>query len=744
MTGRSRPARTSALPLRSRNNNISYREQSLGYEDEVEQSEPSPIHRPRRSSRKRRRRVDDEDFSESPNDAQVLDGVDSPVVPNHISHQLAKRKSSSSRASRDMNPRQGAGSSGPNKSLGIKRAIDTSKRDEKNADGEACDFGVSRLGGRVPPWQTLPYEILLQIFQYAWYPLVNEDFYPDPIITSGWLLKTALLCKGFAEPALAALYYTPPLSPPSRAHKFLNSLDVQHANSYVNYRGMVKHLNIEAREILCRKYQGRKPITLGRLLCLTPQARTVGLHLTSDPPARRKGTYFQYKALGKLWSYQPDLFHALFINQVRLHDWTWNVKLAQQLRCPDMLYDDYHTWKSFQTLKSLTLVNAYDPIDTEKFTRSTSVLPHLTTITFQNAQIEDSQILETLPKTLKVIKFINCPLLDSLNLAEFLKTHGSDLRELVLDHNNSLDLFFLQQLRASCPKLEKIKMDLRFYNTHFTYNDSEPKFDALLSDGCIPYWPETLQRVEFFHLRKWDTTAAKTFFRSLTGSAARLPDLRYIDIKASLAESNWRDRITFRNKWISMMEKVFQRVSAPPDPRLRSLATFEEHREEYRVPSRLAGVDATVDGLALRKGTDEFSQVQVTSPSAGCSSGSSDEPLASKRRSTRLTTRSDDQLATRPRARKRRKRKRKIDEDSSSEEDSALEDTGTNENSPNSLGDDDTDIFIQGMCDVVRVVIDNLRPMEEHLDESAFLDDEISGDEDWNGDDELGGGASAW
>ncbi|KAL8867015.1 MAG: hypothetical protein Q9198_008677, partial [Flavoplaca austrocitrina] len=45
--------------------------------------------------------------------------------------------------------------------------------------------------------------------------------------------------------------------------------------------------------------------------------------------------------------------------------------------------------------------------------------------------------------------------------------------------------------------------------------------------------------------------------------------------------------------------------------------------------------------------------------------------------------------------------------------------------------DDDKDLFIQGMCDVVRVAIDNLRPTEEHLNETNFLDDEISGDEDY-------------
>ena len=35
---------------------------------------------------------------------------------------------------------------------------------------------------------------------------------------------------------------------------------------------------------------------------------------------------------------------------------------------------------------------------------------------------------------------------------------------------------------------------------------------------------------------------------------------------------------------------------------------------------------------------------------------------------------------------------------------------------------------------MVDVLIDNLRPIEEQLNEDNFLDDEISGDEDWNED----------
>ncbi|KAL8922008.1 MAG: hypothetical protein Q9208_005462 [Pyrenodesmia sp. 3 TL-2023] len=734
MSGRGRPARTAALPLRSRGQRISYRESTSDTDDDDGISEPGPIDPPRRSSRKRRRRTEDEDYPDSPGDARSDGRVESSQSAGYINCQPSRAKLASSRAGHDTKPRRGAGSGNIKMTLGAKRAINSGRKSVTASQGESHDCDIPRPGSTIPRWQTLPYEILLSVFQYAWYPLVKDDYYPSTIITSGWLVKTALLCKGFAEPALGALYYAPPLSPPSRTHKLLASLSKQNEKSYLNYRALIKHLDIAAEELLCRKYHGLDPIKLGELLSSTPQVRSVGLHLISDNPAWRKGLTF-IKPLGKRWvSHQPDPFHELSDdsnNDIRLLHWTWNFSLERQTQSSKAPLLGYHRWKAFQTLKSLEFVNCNGLEHTERFARSTSVLSRLATITFQNVEIENAKILEALPRDLRVLRFSNCLMLDSWNLGDLLRTHGGNLRELVLEHNSSLDLLFLQELRANCPKLEKINMDLRFYNVHFTYNDSEPKFDLLLPEGCIPAWPMTLQRIEFFHLRKWDIAAADTFFESLTGSAAALPDLRYIDIKASLAESSWRDRISFRNKWIRKMEMVFKRTSAPPNPWLKSLETFKRHKDAFRNSRGSDEMNHTTNRATDREDRDNLSHIRVQIPSASGSSDSSDEPLASKRRSSRLKVCSDDQPANRPPARKRRKRRRKDDEDSSSEEDSALEDINSNEYLQLSPADDDKDVHVQGMCNVVRVAIDNLRPTEEHLDESNFLDDEISGDEDY-------------
>ncbi|KAI4244402.1 MAG: hypothetical protein L6R42_010465 [Xanthoria sp. 1 TBL-2021] len=138
-----------------------------------------------------------------------------------------------------------------------------------------------------------------------------------------------------------------------------------------------------------------------------------------------------------------------------------------------------------------------------------------------------------------------------------------------------------------------------------------------------------------------------------------------------------------------------------------------------------------------------LSHVEIQSGASTSISSDSDAPLASRLRSKRPAARSDSQISlqhtSRPiRRRRKPKRKRNSDDDSSTEEDSALEDLNLHDDSPRIPDDDDDQhLFIQGMCDVVRVAIDNLRPTEEHLNESNFLDDEISGDEDWVGDDDV-------
>lgn len=75
---------------------------------------------------------------------------------------------------------------------------------------------------RIPPWQTLPYQILLEIMQYAAYP-----FYHGASRDTGnvrWLLNVSELCSTFHEACISALTTAPPLFPASRAHWLIGLL----------------------------------------------------------------------------------------------------------------------------------------------------------------------------------------------------------------------------------------------------------------------------------------------------------------------------------------------------------------------------------------------------------------------------------------------------------------------------------------------------------------------------------------
>ncbi|KAL9004175.1 MAG: hypothetical protein Q9188_002990 [Gyalolechia gomerana] len=732
------------MPLRARKSKISYREPSSDRNDDYEGHEPSPSNRRLRSSSKRRRTADNDtvsnsgdlDFMRHSTQSTTSRRRNNPrkasTKPSQIDHERHSRRAALSR------PVRGA--------LGAKRFANTNKKSVLKEDIKAQESDILQLGGRAPPWDTLPYEILVQIFKYAAYPLVTEFFQPSSSTTSGWLLKVALLCKGFAEPALSALYYAPPLCRPPRAHKLLASLSSQNESSFLNYRAKIKYLDVED-DVLCRKYEGQEPVELGDFLSSSPQVRGIGIHSLSDLAVNHKSTVFSTKTQGKRAPYQSGLFVAIHNNDIRLSEWTWNGLLMPRSHTPLIELIKYHQWKEFESLKNLTFFHFHRRYEVETVARSTSPLQHLRSVRFKNVTIENVEDLKQLARSLEVLEFTNCASLESLSLAQLLASHGSELRELVLDHNDALDLKFLQDLATYCPKLEILKMDLRFFNTHFTYTDLDPKFDHLLEDTIVPTWPQTLQRIELFHLRRWDTSAANTFFSSLVDSAEMLLDLRHIDIKASIGESNWRDRISFRNKWVSRIERVFKRDSAPPDPRLRSLSIFEAYKQEFKLSGSLAGNSSKIIRDISGK-SKRFSHIQVESSCSNDASGDSDVPLASSRRSVRLQNRPEEPVKENSvphQPRKRVKRKRRTSEDSSSEEDSALEDVDTAEESQILQEDGGEDLYIQGMCDVVRVAIDNLRPTEEHLDESYFLDDEISGDEDWNGDDNTrGGGGYAW
>lgn len=616
--------------------------------------------------------------------------------------------------------------------------------------GDTC----TQFTGKTMPWPTLPYHILLAVFDYASRPLVDDMFQPTASIK--WLYHVAFCCKAFVEPALSALYYSPPLHPPSRAHRLLSHLASHMDTATFNYGAKIKYLDIEASSTLLHKFVGWDPLDLGALVSHTPQLRGVAIHLRSDSLAWRKSGSSRSVA-GSKAAYHSSMITAFQENKVMLQDWTWNDSLAKQSQSafPLTQMKDVHMTAPFQTLQSLTLVNyPAGPIEKgrlheDMLAEAINTLPKLTDLHFKMSTV-NKRLLSKLPHGLKTLEIVECPVLKSSALDSFLAAKGGNIRQLVLDHNQSLNLSFLTDLAQNCPQLEVLKADLRYFRTLNVTRNTDPKYDALLLDGQRPTWPVTLQSLELFHLRKWNLHTAELFFSSLTDSAEMLPHLRQLKIKASLDESGWRERIAFRDNWTDKLQRVFLRNPSTPNPHLKSLSAFEHFKTLQK------GVKTTSWGkqrqtLTRTKASHlsngdmiKASRVEVALQSTlkDASESDSDAPLVKVRRSTRAKPQREDmyKLSTSPPLcpRAPRRRRRRKNPDDSSSEDSAIDDDGMPEpdnTQRTSSVAHDAELYVQGLCDVVDVVIDNLRPTEEHLREDDFLDEEVSGDEDWNGDD---------
>ena len=623
--------------------------------------------------------------------------------------------------------------------------------------------------GKTPAWQTLPYHILVQIFHYTAQRLVDEGQLSQASIT--WLLRTARVCKAFCEPALTVLYYNPPLDPPRRAHSLLAHLQGQDDHSMFNYRAKVKYLDVQISFTLCRRYQGQY-LEIAELLAVAPQLRGLGMHRVEDmlKATAMIGEPITSRSVRVL----KDTIEALQLHKPILRQWKWNGVASKGRKIFDL--HKIHRTMPFQALQRLILAHFDAGKSQEKppekpeqeLATSISALPDLTELRFVLCNDLNAKLLPLLPHGLRVLEISDCPI-DSKSMGSFLSSHGQKLCRLILDHNQSLNLAFLTDLATSCPILEVLKMDLTYHNTHYTFTDIEPRYAELLLPGQIPTWPSSMQHLELIHLRKWDNNTANEFFASLVDSAGDLPDLRRLILKASLNESNWRERISFRDRWIARLLKVFLRKATPPSPHLRSIAAFSTAKAKYPngIPSKYKTPRKTPKVVIQLPHRHQPSPVQSpTIPkrnlrskaqsqltAATDSFSDSDAPLATQRRRSSRLARDDSDAYTsqnnsqRPQRRYRRRRRRDNPDEDSSSEDSALDDPvsapTTREVSLDVDSGEDA-LVIQGMCDVVKIQIDNLRPMEEMMVEDDFIDEEVPGDGDWNGDDVDEGDGLAW
>lgn len=686
--------------------------------------------RPQVSSRSRRNRIvsykelsSDEDMDE---DFEEEEG--SPP-------QRVKRQKMTPSASQTRVPR-GRQRGRPTRSRGPVKPVSAKSSPKPKSQSIASD-------GHIPPWASLPYHVLLQIFVYASHPLHDENLVQTPSVP--WLLSMARMCVNFSKPALTALYRNPPIYAPekSRRTKLLQLLLEPRAGHKEDYNVMVKRLELDATKIAALTAPGPGDIELGALVKALVTLREIDIFDPLDRPPYRKRT----KPLR--WRYPDELFEALRQGGLHLKSWRWNSSLCSK---GPLWMKEVHEDRSFQSLEEIFLTNYSHlakrecndgPTPEELLASALAVLPRLRSLTFESSSFVNQDLLPLLPNNLVNLGIVNCDSLTSEVLQAFLITHGSRLEELILNHNQALGISFLPDLKRSCPRLETLRIDLNYYNTLSTHYDSE-KYVDLLEEEEIPSWPSTLRTLEMAYLRKWTLGAAKTFFGSLIDSADELPELRELVIKA-IININWRERAAFRDEWIGRFQRVFLRKCAPPNPHLASLRAFREWKE-----SQVLGSGPTGSSMDLcTKAHTIYSNENLTagpSRNEGLSSRSdenedSDVLIANRRnlqRQSRVTA-SDDTENTESAEiwGKRRLRSRRKASEGSSEEASDDETDDWKEESVDER-------FVQGKCRVVDIRIDNLRPREELFNENDFLDSEVSGDEDWDGNDDIENDGYAW
>lgn len=584
--------------------------------------------------------------------------------------------------------------------------------------------------GKIPPWQTLPYETLLQIFRYAYTPGTHT-----------WLIRTARkVCRAFAEPALAAFYQSPTL--PTTFHlESLNALvQVPVDRTFINYRVKIRRLELSIQAFVDRK-DDAATLDLGSLVTDLPNLSEISIFSLQDaPPYRRHGL--------PRWKYPTSLYVSLDVNGRKLKSWRWNLLFIREAKIhqnPDPLFEymrAIHLLPSFQTLQHLELLEFPPSMPAEReqalqveMASIINLLPNLKSLDLISCDMI-LEFAENLTQSLTRLRIANSSTLDSDILHAYLSKQGScQLEELILDHNARLDLAFLPSLSQTCPHLKVLKMDLHYYSQIHAVSDGEAKYQYLLGADEHPVWPATIQEIELIHLQKWSSEGAENLFKSLIDSAEQLPNLRKLILQAHINIS-WRDRVAFREQWIGRLTRVFLDKSCP-NPHL---ASFKAWRRYNGIRDQLPeGTPPTPKGARRLKSVE----VDVQKDREKAERRASDSGSASNRRSKRIaeTEAAAEAAAVAKMA-------------TAAAPTSSLRCSGSitdavsisDASSPAASGDwrSTAEHYIQGLCDIVDIRIDNQRPREEQFNENDFLDSEMSGDEDWHEGDEMPDEGYAW
>lgn len=592
---------------------------------------------------------------------------------------------------------------------------------------------VSR--GVIPDWRNpmIPYGAWADIFYYA-----ATTGGPDSLDVN-WLIGAATTCKAFSEPALTAIYRSPPITTAGKARRLVALLERPPSETRLNYRVKVESLYLD--------------------IAIVPQAILYNL---IQPLCRLKELVFYtqydqppYRQLDRTvrWHYSEDIFRALLAASSEssssegkayhtfLKSWEWSGRL---LGGPVATIDDIvriHREPYFSQLTKVSFTNMQVPSlrklrpkpgdegaelqlyheDGAVITavaEAISQLSSLRHLVFESSTVMNDRLLPLLPKDLHHLSLINCWEVKSEDFTPFLHSHGRALRSLNLSHNQSLNMAFLTDLADACPNLEELRMNLSYFRHHMSVslvnNDADPLYDQALLPDQVPRWPQSIRVIDLEHVRHWSVEAAEMFLQSLIDNAASLPNLRHLALKTML-NIPWKARANMRHEWRTKLDKVFLRPFQPPK-KVSSLRQVEE-------PSTL-------------KTKEKQSSPAEKSPS---------------RRSGRLATQASDteirqgggtskglrSLRGRPLYKDPDTDEDEFDDEVENDEEDQAGHATTNDGMDDNEDDDYNPPVIQGRCTTVSIIFDNQKPTELQYGMEDFMDDDRSeSDEEWDGDEE--------
>jgi hypothetical protein len=310
-------------------------------------------------------------------------------------------------------------------------------------DGSAKSVRRSQLAfsQTIPPWQDLEYQILLQIFKYAAYPLYIGASHARSTIQ--WLLDVSLLSKSFRAAAVSALLHSPPIYPAERAHGLLRLLKHDQDALSTNYRAKIRELNVEARNLLMKKSGVVLQDLVGRF---TPLLSVLNIYHNFD--LIRPTTWSRPLTSKKNWAYPSYLFDALDDAGIRLTGFSWNGRFPETKQVLKRM-PSLHRRPCLRSLQSLSLLNMTTPekgseAETEALlTTALSYLPELRELAFENCAILNETVLGRLPHNLRRLSLTTCANVTSHGLGTFLQLHGQALKGLHLRGNQAMDLGYV-------------------------------------------------------------------------------------------------------------------------------------------------------------------------------------------------------------------------------------------------------------------------------------------------------------